>query len=372
MATGLGRRPVLASDSTIDRSSAAAAGTRAQISAWLAGVALLVAAMVIVGGATRLTDSGLSITEWQPLLGAIPPMNEADWQAAFAKYKTIPQASVVNKTMTLHEFKFIYWWEWGHRQLGRFIGVAFALPFAWFALRGLVSRPLMVRLAGLLALGGLQGAAGWFMVKSGLVERIDVSPYRLTLHLTLAVLIFSALVWTVLDLNAARERLGRALSAGQRRMAAALPLLVIVQIALGGLVAGNKAGRAYNTWPTMDGQWIPDAIGVLKPWYLNLTENLTTVQFNHRLAAYLVLAAALWHALSLARSVDAPGSLVTSAGALALAVVAQAALGIWTLLLAVPISLGLMHQAGALVVLALALLHAHRALCGPERASALV
>lgn len=361
----------MASDITIDRRSAAD-GSRAQISAWLAGVALLVAAMVIVGGATRLTDSGLSITEWQPLLGAIPPMNEADWQAAFAKYKTIPQAAIVNKTMTLHEFKFIYWWEWGHRQLGRFIGVAFALPFAWFALRGLVPRALMIRLAGLLVLGGLQGAAGWFMVKSGLVERIDVSPYRLTLHLTLAVLIFSALVWTVLDLNAARERLRFALSAGQRRMAAALPVLVVMQIALGGLVAGNKAGRAYNTWPTMDGQWIPDALLALKPWYLNLTENMTTVQFNHRLAAYLVLAAALWHAFSLARSVEAPRSLVTSANALAVAVVAQAALGVWTLLMAVPISLGLLHQGGALVVLALALYHAHRVHCGPERASALL
>lgn len=357
----------MAADSAvfIDRQSLA----RAQIVIWLVAVAVLVAAMVIVGGATRLTDSGLSITEWQPLLGAIPPMNEAAWQEAFAKYKTIPQAAIVNKAMTLTEFKAIYWWEWGHRQLGRFIGLAFALPFAWFWMRGALSPALMRRLAMILGLGAVQGAAGWFMVKSGLVERIDVSPYRLALHLSLAVIIFAALIGTVLDLMAARRKGGAAsISQDQGGVARLLPPLILVQIVLGAFVAGNKAGRAYNTWPTMDGKWVPDNMGVLSPWWHNLTENLTTVQFNHRLAGYVVFAVVLFHVAKLMRE----GSSLAASGAVLLAaVVAQIALGVWTVLAAVPISLGLLHQAGALAVFALAIRHAHRT-CEPQlRASSL-
>lgn len=343
----------------------------AQIAVWLAGVALLVAAMVVVGGATRLTDSGLSITEWQPLLGAIPPMSETAWAEAFAKYKTIPQASIVNKAMTLSEFKVIYWWEWGHRQLGRFIGLAFALPFAWFYLRGMLTRRLAGRLALILGLGALQGAAGWFMVKSGLVERIDVSPYRLALHLTLAVVIFSALVGTVLDLRAAsQDKAAPAFPEHQATIARLLPPLVLLQIVLGAFVAGNKAGHAYNTWPTMDGKWIPDNMGVLSPWWTNLTENLTTVQFDHRLVAYVVVAVTAWHLLSILRSAAGP-VVVRSAVLLALAVLAQVALGIFAVLAAVPISLGLAHQAGAICVMALAIRHAHLT-CDPAVRAATV
>lgn len=337
----------------------AARRARMLLAAWLSCMALLVAAMVIVGGATRLTDSGLSITEWQPLLGAIPPLNEADWQAAFAKYKTIPQATIVNKTMTLAEFKSIYWWEWGHRQLGRFIGIAFALPLALFFLRGMLSPVFARRLALIFALGALQGAVGWFMVKSGLVARIDVSPYRLALHLAIAVVIFAALVGTVLDLRAAdRKEPAPEFPAGQARLARLLPPLVLLQMVLGAFVAGNKAGRAYNTWPTMDGQWFPDNMMVLSPWWSNLTENLTTVQFDHRLVAYVVVAVTLLHLAALARD-RADKRILRSALVLSLAVIAQAALGIFALLAAVPISLGLAHQVGAICVIALAIAHAH-------------
>jgi heme a synthase len=335
---------------------------------WLVVVALLVFAMIIVGGATRLTDSGLSITEWQPLLGAIPPLSAADWQAAFAKYKTIPQYASVNKGMSLDAFKVIFWWEWAHRFLGRFIGLAFAVPFALFWLTGSLPRGLAPKLMGLLALGGVQGAVGWYMVQSGLSERIDVSQYRLALHLSIAFAILGLLVWLILSLSPARlEPRLQTLSPARRAFAGILAVLVFSQVAIGGFVAGLKAGRAYNTWPLMDGQIIPDGIARLTPWWLNLTENMATVQFNHRLAAYVIVALALWHAVKVITAAD-DERIRRSAAALAAGLLAQMALGIWTVLAAVPIGLGIAHQGFAAIVFAIAVWHAHTVLAEPQPA----
>jgi cytochrome c oxidase assembly protein subunit 15 len=302
--------------------------------------------MVVVGGATRLTDSGLSITEWKPILGAIPPLSEADWLEVFEKYKAIPEYQIQNRGMSLAEFKFIFWWEWAHRFLGRFIGLAFAVPCLFFALTGRVERALWPRLAGLFVLGGLQGALGWYMVASGLVDRVDVSQYRLAAHLSVAAVIFAALLWTAWGIGSPRRRPGQAGS----RLALILAALVLAQIAAGGFVAGLDAGMGYNTWPLMDGKLIPDGLASMSPGWANLFENALTVQFNHRLLAYVVLALAIWQA---ARRFSA------ASGALAMAVAIQACLGILTLLLQVPLWLALVHQAGALIVLAAALWLVH-------------
>lgn len=327
---------------------------------WLWLVALLILAMVVVGGATRLTDSGLSITEWRPILGAIPPLGEADWLAAFDKYKRIPEYKLVNKGMSLEAFKVIYWWEWGHRFLGRFIGLAFALPFAWFWLRGRIGGATTWKLAGILALGGLQGVVGWYMVMSGLVERVDVSQYRLALHLGLALLIFALVVWLAIAL-AGEHPLARGeepLTRGQRRAAWALLGLLFLQLIAGAFVAGTKAGLVYNTWPLMDGRLIPDGLGQLSPWWLNLFETGVTIQFAHRILAYVLVVAAIAHAGDLMRRPETGWAAVTALG-FAAAVLAQAGFGIWTLLARVPLSLGLLHQGWAVVVLGLAVGHAH-------------
>ncbi len=327
------------------------------IRVWLFAVAALVFLMVSVGGATRLTGSGLSITEWQPIVGTLPPLSDADWQDAFAKYRQIPQYEHVNRGMSLEAFKFIYWWEWTHRLLGRLVGAAFLLPFLYFFAAGHLPRTLLPKLIGVFALGGLQGAVGWYMVRSGLATRIDVSQYRLALHLGLAILIFGALVWIALSLDAPRERSATTRHAGVRS-GALIVALVFLQILLGALVAGLKAGAGYNTWPLMDSRLIPDRLGAIEPWYLNLTENALTVQFNHRVVAYALVAAVGWHAWRLVRRTRDPrirGSTV----ALAAAVLAQAALGIWTLLAHVPLALGLAHQAGAAAVFGLAVWHLH-------------
>jgi cytochrome c oxidase assembly protein subunit 15 len=313
------------------------------IRAWLWIVAVLVFLMVSLGGATRLTGSGLSITEWQPIIGVLPPLSEADWQVAFAKYREIPQYQHVNRGMSLAEFKFIFWWEWAHRFLGRFTGVAFVLPFLFFLAAGQLPRVLTGKLAAIFALGALQGAVGWYMVRSGLASRIDVSQYRLALHLGLAILIFGALVWVALSLQPVGRRDDR--WHAHAVAAAVIVLLVFVQVLLGALVAGLKAGSAYNTWPLMDGRLVPGGLGAMQPWYINLAENALTVQFNHRVAAYVLLLATIWHAWA------APSR---AAVLLAAAVLAQAGLGIWTLLAQVPLALGLAHQAGAAAVFGLA------------------
>jgi cytochrome c oxidase assembly protein subunit 15 len=313
---------------------------------WLGVLAIFVALMVIVGGATRLTDSGLSITEWKPVTGAIPPLSAAHWQAEFAKYQQIPEYQQVNRGMSLEEFKTIYWWEWGHRFLGRLVGVAFLVPFLVLIATGHIRRWMAPRLIGLFILGGLQGAIGWWMVTSGLTERTDVSQYRLAVHLTMACFIFAALIWTMLSLS---ERAEPHAPARIRKTAWLVLALVFVQIALGALVAGLDAGLTYNTWPLMDGDFIPDGLLMLEPWWLNLTENITAVQFDHRMFAYLLTIVAFVHAWQL-RSAGLGGR----AAALAGAVLLQILIGIATLIHAVPLSLGILHQAGALLVLAVA------------------
>jgi heme a synthase len=325
---------------------------RRAIAWWLIGVAALVFIMVVVGGLTRLTESGLSITEWKPVTGALPPMSEQHWQDEFALYKQIPQYEIMNKGMTLAEFKTIYWWEWSHRFLGRLIGVAFLVPFLWFALTGRIERAMVPRLIFLFVLGGMQGVLGWWMVMSGLVERTEVSQYRLAAHLGLATLIYGALIWTALDMFHGRST--RFLS-GLAKAALALIVLVFAQTILGAFVAGIRAGLIYNTWPLMAGAFIPDGLLKMAPLWHNFFENHLTVQFQHRMAAYLLLALAAWHAWSARKSDGARG-----ANLLVAAVVAQAALGIWTVLWVVPIPLGAAHQAGAMVVFGIAVWHAHR------------
>ncbi|CAN0179531.1 unnamed protein product [Phaeothamnion confervicola] len=316
--------------------------------------------MVAVGGATRLTGSGLSITEWQPIMGAIPPLSDADWQEAFAKYKQIPQYIEINKGMALAAFKSIFWWEWGHRFLGRLTGLAFALPLAWFWWRGMIDGMLGRRLVALLALGGLQGGMGWFMVMSGLSERTSVSQYRLAAHLGLAIFLLGAIVWTAFDLLHRRlpPRTARlsTLSSSQHRNAFWLGAIIFVQVLLGAFVAGLKAGLTYNTWPLMDGSLVPPGLFMMSPWYLNFFENITTVQFNHRMMAYFVLAAAAAHAWSLQRVAD-DGWVSGSAWTLLAALLAQAALGVWTLVAVVPLHLGVAHQAGAALVVCVAVWH---------------
>ena len=311
--------------------------------------------MVVVGGVTRLTHSGLSIVEWQPVAGAIPPLDEADWQAEFAKYQTSPEYRQRNFDMSLADFKGIFWWEFIHRLLGRTVGVAFLLPFLWFLWRGEVRGALAWRLAVIFALGGLQAAVGWLMVKSGLVDDPRVSSLRLAAHLGIAFVIDGASLWTALGLvSPPSGGATRALARGARAFAA----LVFFMALTGALVAGIHAGYAYNTFPTMDGHWIPPEVLLIDPWWKNFVYNMATVQLDHRLIAYtiVILAAVLcWRVL--ASHVSRPAS--RWATVLAAAVLLQACAGIATLLMRVPVPLAAVHQAGALVVFTCALGLAH-------------
>lgn len=316
------------------------------VRAWLIAVAFLIFCMVIVGGATRLTDSGLSITEWQPLLGAIPPLDQSHWLEAFEKYRQIPEYQIQNKGMSLDEFKFIYWWEWSHRFLGRIIGLVFFLPLVFFVLTKRVQRRLWPRLFLIFIMGGLQGALGWYMVASGLSERLDVSQYRLAAHLTLAFGLFAAVVWTIYGLAAQRRWSG----SPALKWALALLLLVFFQVALGGFVAGLDAGHASYTWPLMNGALVPSGLFSQSPGWKNLFENALTLQFNHRLLAYVIFLAALVNAWRT--------GLVTS-WLLFAGLCLQLLLGILTILMQVPLGIALMHQGGALVIVALALWHIH-------------
>ena len=331
------------------------------VAAWLWSIAALVFAMIVVGGATRLTDSGLSITEWRPLLGAIPPLTEAHWLEAFEKYKQIPEYHLVNQGMALADFKVIYWWEWSHRFLGRFIGVAVAIPFVAFWALGRLRRGLPLKLAGVFALGGLQGVIGWYMVKSGLADRVDVSQYRLALHLTTAFAIFGLLVWLARDESARLFSVsGKRASDGYRQFAICLVALVLLQVVLGAFVAGLKAGLVFNTWPYMNGAFLPSGYWI-EPKHLSFFESHAAAQFNHRMTAYLLGVAAIIVAVWAARS-DFDDRIRRAAFAVAAAVFAQMALGIWTLLAHVPLSLGLLHQGGGALVLAVAVWHLHAAM----------
>ncbi len=334
---------------------------RRQVALWLFGMCVLVAAMVLVGGATRLTDSGLSITEWKPITGLIPPLTASDWEEEFAKYKLIPEYEKVNEGMSLDDFKFIYWWEWGHRALGRMIGAAFVVPFLWFAGLRKIERALAPKLLIIFGLGGLQGFIGWYMVQSGLSERVDVSQYRLALHLAAAFFIFGCIFWIALDLIRPCPASGPK-HATIERWAVGLAGLVFLQIVLGAFVAGLHAGWTYNTWPLMDGDIVPRGYFFMNPWYINFFENHATVQFNHRTAGYAIfIVACIVYGMS--RKAAVTGGAELWIRALVALIVMQIGLGIWTLLAVTPIWLALLHQAGSILVFAASLtfIHALRA-----------
>lgn len=319
----------------------------------------MVLAMVLVGGATRLTESGLSITEWQPVTGVIPPHSPAQWQAEFEKYQQIPQYRTLNRGMSLDAFKTIFWWEWSHRLIGRLIGVVFLLPLVWFLFRGWIGPRLRARLWLIFGLGALQGFVGWWMVASGLAHRVEVSQYRLATHLVLACVIYIAILWTALRLD---DEPHAALPPRVRAVALGLLALVVGQIYLGALVAGLRAGLIYNTWPLIDGAFLPDPARLfsIAPLWRNFFENTLTVQFDHRMLAYTIWLCAAWHLVDVAATVKKRRVLLGAATLFA-AVTLQAALGIVTLLMVAPLSLSLLHQATAMLVLTAATVHA--ALC---------
>jgi cytochrome c oxidase assembly protein subunit 15 len=327
-----------------------------RIAAWLITCCALVFAMVVLGGVTRLTRSGLSIVEWQPIVGTLPPLSSADWQELFLKYQQTPEYQKVNPGMSLDGFKGIFWLEYFHRLLGRLIGVAFLAPFLYFLWRRALALPLALKLGGVFVLGALQGLMGWYMVKSGLVDDPRVSQYRLTAHLSLAIAIYGGMLWVALDLlfpEAGRSVALRGLRR-VRRLAWAVTVLVIAMVVTGGFVAGIRAGYAYNTFPLMNGQLIPPELFLIEPWYLNFFNNMATVQFDHRLIAWLLAFAVPWLWYEAGRAgLPARTRLLTHLLLAATAV--QVALGIATLLLVVPTALAAAHQAGALVVFTIAL-----------------
>lgn len=327
------------------------------VAIWLFIVAAMVFAMVVVGGATRLTDSGLSITQWKPIMGALPPLSEQAWRESFELYKKIPQYQLVNPDMTLEGYKGIFWWEWAHRLLGRAVGLVFAIPFAVFLIRRDIPRRLIWRCAVMLGLGGLQGLVGWWMVSSGLSERVSVAPERLMIHLGLALALFVVLIWTALDAWSGSPRVEERSS--WRGWALAFLGAVFFQSLLGALVAGNDAGLVYNDWPLMNGHLFPaDYVG--NGFWGTLAHSQGAVQLHHRLAAYALFAAGV--AIAVVARRDRPLAAGSKAVALAVAVVVtlQAGLGVWTLMASVPIALGVLHQAGAAVLLATATVFAWR------------
>ncbi len=328
------------------QAAAPAADPSRPVRLWLLGLIFLTFAMVLVGGATRLTESGLSITEWNLVTGTLPPLSDAAWQAEFERYRATPQYELLNRGMSLADFRTIYWWEWAHRELGRFIGLVYIGGFVWFAVRGVVPGRMIAILAAVGVLLGAQGVVGWIMVASGLEPGMTaVAPVRLMLHLVLACLFFGALVVLFVRLGGAvTEPVSNAVRASAR-------LLVVVafaQIALGALVAGHKAGLTYNTWPLMDGRLVPTGLATLQPLWLNIVDNVTTIQFNHRVGAYVLTVAILLYAVAMWRG---PPPAMGRALLISAAVLAQVGLGIATLIHLVPIGLALMHQALALMLL---------------------
>ena len=325
------------------------AGRARPVAIWLFVVAALVLLMIVVGGATRLTDSGLSITQWRPVTGALPPLSDAAWQAEFALYRTIPQYLALNPGMSMADFQAIYWWEWTHRFLGRLVGAAFAVPFAVFMFRRVLTPRLVWRCAVLLLLGGLQGLVGWWMVASGLADRISVAPERLATHLGLALILFVGLIWTGLDAWFGTPRR----TAQDRWPIVALGLLVmtVMQSLLGALVAGNDSGRVNTDWPMMSGQIIPaDYLGT-SVWN-TIAHGQAATQFNHRMGAYLLLTYAVIVAWAAIRSHVLTSPVRGLALLVAALVCGQAVLGVITLVNAAPLGLSLAHQVGAAAVLA--------------------
>ena len=333
----------------------ASAGTR-PILIWLWTGCVLIACMVAIGGITRLTGSGLSITEWKPIMGALPPMNEAEWNEAFEKYKAIPEYTLINQHLDLAGFKGIFFWEYLHRNWGRLMGLVFIVPFVIFWRKGwLRERWLMRRSLAILVAGGLVGVLGWFMVMSGLEDNPDVSQYRLAIHLLAAFGVFALVLWTAFDLSHGRRAWRAASVAG--RTARWILLLLVLQIIWGAFTAGLDAGRIYNTWPLMNGSFVPENAGASGALLSDFTDHKDGVQFVHRNLAWLVAAAVLWFAWRTRRDPGVAGVVPRAAAGM---VVAQFALGVITLLAHVPVWLGVLHQLGALVVLGIWLALVHR------------
>ncbi len=332
-----------------------------QLSVWMFVMAGLVFVILVVGGTTRLTESGLSIVKWDPVTGVVPPLTNADWQAKFDAYQATPEFQLVNQGMDLGEFKAIFLWEYLHRLLGRVLGLAMAVPFAWFLWRRAIPRGYGWRLGGLVALVGLQGVIGWWMVASGLVDRPDVAHQRLALHLTTALVLQCALIWTALDFRALAERRDPVEGRPHRWFWPFLVLL-FVQITLGAFVAGLDAGHMYTTWPTMQGEWTPEALTYMRPLWTNTVDNPVAVQFLHRWLAVVVAVYAVVAAVRLHRA-----GAGLRAGALGAAVLLQFVLGVLTLVNSVPIPLGVAHQAGAVVLLVATIVAGHWSMGGARR-----
>jgi heme a synthase len=332
------------------------AQSRQAVGFWLLSVAAVILAMITVGGLTRITGSGLSITEWDPIMGAVPPISDAQWHDAFAKYQHIPQYVRENRGMSLEAFKGIFWWEWAHRFLGRLLGVLFFVPFIWFAWMGAIKRTEWPRMLVLFALGGLQGFVGWWMVESGLETRVSVSQYRLAIHLGVALILLVAILWTALEYLRGVGRQVRAPPITKWPFGTAA--LVYLQMLLGALVAGLHAGLIYNTWPDMDGRFIPDDALARSPWWINVFDNPGTAQFDHRIGAYIILAAvgSLWWAER--RTKLAPLAR-RSGNALLHLTLFQIVLGIATLLMQAPEFLAAAHQLTAALLLCTAVWHAY-------------
>mgnify|MGYP002633436607 CR=1 FL=1 len=345
------------SDTTLDRYEPISHGNR-QVAYWLILVCVMIFAMVVLGGVTRLTSSGLSMTEWKPITGWLPPLTDGAWMAEFERYKQFPEYQKINLGMDLIGFKAIYWFEFSHRILGRSIGLVFLLPFLFFLWRKRIDGALTPKLWLMFALGGLQGGMGWWMVSSGLVERPDVSHYRLTAHLGLAVIIYGYGLWIALGLLVPISGYLSNRLQGLYRLAQGLIAAIFVVMLSGGLVAGLDAGFAYNTFPTMNGQWLPDGMGMMSPWYANIVENTITVQFNHRWLAMLTGAAICFFWFRALRS-DVSDRVRLAVHVFLAALALQVTLGIVTLLLVIPVSVAAAHQAGALLLLTAALSAAH-------------
>lgn len=332
-------------------SSYATSGNQRSVAIWLALMLILVAAMIVLGGATRLTNSGLSITEWRPITGALPPLSHAQWLSEFEKYKQIPEFMAEHPDMDLKGFEFIYFMEWSHRQLGRIIGLAYALPFFYFLFAKKLPLGRAKRFFAILILIGIQGGIGWWMVASGLVnDRVDVSQYRLATHLGMAFIILGGLYWLWRDQveNWPRRLQGMVLT----KRTTGLAVLVYLQIIAGAFVAGTHSGKTYNTWPLMDGDVVPAGYGAMSPFWRNLFENSAAIQFNHRTLAYIILAVALWILVS-SRVINPR---VGRAMGLCLTLIfVQVVLGIWTLLMVAPLSLALIHQFTSILVFIAAL-----------------
>ena len=324
---------------------------------WLFICCAMIFSMVILGGVTRLTGSGLSMVDWQPIKGIIPPLSEARWLELFEEYKAFPEFQFVNQDMDLSGFKVIFLFEYWHRVLGRLIGLAFFIPFVVFWWRGYLSRRVTPKLIFLFILGGLQGLLGWYMVKSGLVDNPYVSQYRLTAHLCLAIVIYGYMLYVACDQMEFTSR-SPDHAPPAHGFEWLLVLWVLLMIASGGFVAGTHAGYIYNTFPDMNGQLIPDGLTALSPVWMNAFNNVLTIQFNHRILAYVLVILALINRFRLGS--DAPRERVMLANLMLAAVALQVGLGILTLVNQVPVTLGAMHQAGALIVFSVAILQLYR------------